>query len=129
MPALDHKEAESLFAEALENPKQAHLPSSSTESEIAPSLIAEQPAQAMATPEVQSQLLNLWSSSRREDDNEQREQAVDDDDESSAVEGMAMEFVPDSQISAADYLAPDDSGSAQSSGGGSSSGGGGTIQS
>lgn len=130
MPALDAKEAESLFAEARDQPEKAQLPST-TNTEVAPSLVASQTTAAVPTQESQSQLLNLWFSSRTEEVKEQKDTAADDEDDRSAVEGMAMDFVPDTQISAADYLAPDDSGSTLGSGGGciGSSGAGGTTQS
>lgn len=130
MPALDIKEAEELFTEASEHPEQAQLPST-TGGEIAPSLLSTQPTSEAPTLDTQNQLLNLWFASRTEGIHQEQAAVVDDD--GAAVEGMAMEFVPDTQISAADYLAPDDTGGARSDsgGGGDSSSGssGGTTQS
>jgi len=132
MPALDIKEAEELFTEASEHPEQAQLPST-TGGEIAPSLLSTQPTSEAPTLDTQNQLLNLWFASRTEGIQQEQAAVVDDDDDGAAVEGMAMEFVPDTQISAADYLAPDDTGGARSDsgGGGDSSSGssGGTTQS
>jgi hypothetical protein len=127
MPALDSKEAESLFKEAFEEPDQAQLPST-TGGDIAPSLMSAQPS-AAPTQDTQSQLLNLWFASRTESSPQEQAALVDDDDEGVALEGMAMEFVPDSQISAADYLAPDDTGATRSDSGGGSGGAGGATQS
>lgn len=136
MPALDVKEAENLFEEVAEDPKQAQLPST-TGPEVAPSLLSGQATSWSPTQDTQNQLLNLWFTSRTEELKAHNAAALDDDDERAAAEGMAMDFVPDTQISAADYLAPDDTGAARSDGGGGaggaggagSAGGGGTTQS